>query len=150
MCKKISSGENYFPQGNDDGYFFLGIKYLESGKARANSRYNHCKGFQRKMKEMKTVTGNNVFIEIHQNTNPLVIRRWSTDKGLFNNSNSMVSSIITTPPSSSSSTVVNVEDPSQCPITSTPSSKRKKVDKARSSDTCQKCFTLYGSATDNE
>lgn len=55
-----------------------GTKYLESGKARANARYNHSKGFQRKMKELKTVTGDDVLVEIRHNVTPPVTRRWST------------------------------------------------------------------------
>lgn len=152
---KLDSVTNLYCLFNIVLYELLGTKYLESGKARANARYNHSKGFQRKMKELKTVTGDDVLVEIRHNVTPPVTRRWSTNQEMFSRCNSNSSSTTITSPSSAitspCSSVANM-DPTSAPTTSTPSSRRKKKNdpKKMNRDVCQKCLTIYGSRTDNE
>ena len=80
------AGYNVFPYTLYTCYetYCLVLKYDESGKSRASRRYNHVKGFQRKMRELKSTTGDDILVELHQNTSPAIVKRWATNTSLFN------------------------------------------------------------------
>ena len=62
----------------------------EMWKKRAKKRYNHRKGFQRKMVEYKRVTHDNVYIEFQriienhvENDGSISVQRYSTDQTML-------------------------------------------------------------------
>ena len=139
---------------------FLGMKYEECGKKRSCKRYNHRKGFQRKMIECKRVTHDNIFIEFQRvnenNTN--IIHRYATDPKMFS-CQAMNSSVASSTHSINATPVLHEQDTSvgdSAPQSSsqniaTPSGKRKRVENENlDKNSCRKCFTLHGSRTDNE
>ena len=68
---------------NVDSILVLVPTFDPSRKNRADRRYNHIEGFQRKMSALKGTTGDDVVVEIHQNRKSRTVRRWSTDMSLF-------------------------------------------------------------------
>ena len=132
--------------------YCLVLKYDESGKSRASRCYNHVKGFQRKMRELKSTTGDDILVELHQNTSPAIVKRWATNTSLFNKTapiSSASTPIASSASSSASPTLTDMTVHSET-IVSTPSSKRRRSGKANDSNICRKCFVKYGSATDNK
>ena len=65
------------------------LKYLESSGARSKSRLNHIEGFCKKMRDLKSATGDNSFLIIYTNTKDKTIKKFTTDRcllGLSDNS----------------------------------------------------------------
>ena len=147
----FSLGKTFFLKNNHVHSVSLGTMYDKHPKSRASKRYNHLKGFQRKMFELKTVTGDDVLLELHQSTSPHVIRKYTTNPSLLQPTTPITpiavatstTPTVATSPSSNSSSSSGLE-------VSTPSAKRRKSHTINDRNTCRKCFVHYGSATDNE
>ena len=103
------------------------------------------------MRDLKSTTGDEILVEIHQNTTPPIVKRWATDTTLFNRTPVSPSSVATSAASSPNFVSGDTPQASESEsIVTTPSSKRRKSRNGDDKNICRKCFVSYGSATDNQ
>ena len=145
-------------------FYVLGLQFEKCAKKRAGKRYNHQKGFQRKLQEYKTVTGDDALLTLHLNTVKKEVLRFSTSQELVKKS---IASYLSMPVTSTitSTPLVNVVDaienngnraeqttnPEKDSVEAgTPSAKRKRAKVTGTKNACRKCQTIHGSKTDND